>query len=64
MTPAILPLSSTPVKGARFQAPDLRLALASGMWRQTESSSARVCSAALLVLPKGAFTTITPLELA
>jgi len=62
--PRVLPRNSTPVKAPRFHSPRRSEASAAAMRRATAYSSASVCSAAAIVLPVGALTTVTPARVA
>src|SRR3954469_25168229 len=64
MIPSVLPRSSSPVNSPRFHSPRRRLASAAPVRRATPYSSARVCSAAAIVLPVGALTTVIPARVA
>ncbi len=63
-TPSVLPRTSTPMNFERFHSPFLSDAFASGMCRASASISPIACSAAEIVLPSGALTTITPRSVA
>src|SRR5205823_5016436 len=63
-TPIVLPASSTPSHRARSHAPAFSAPCACGMFRACASNRASVCSAALITLDWGAFTTITPRRVA
>ena len=58
--PSVRPRSSRPVNWARFHSPRRSDASAAAIRRATPYSSARVCSAAAIVLPVGALTTTIP----
>ena len=60
MTPRTLPFSWLPIYFFRSQAPPFRLLQAGTTFRLIASIKARVCSAALKVLPPGVFITRTP----
>ena len=62
--PSTLPRSSAPVKLPRSHSPRRTDASAAGMRRSIASMSATVCSAAAMVLPVGALTTMTPAAVA
>ena len=63
-SPIVLPASSTPSHRARSHEPDFSAPSACGMLRAWLRSSAIACSAALMMLDCGAFTTITPRRVA
>ena len=56
--------SSAPIKARLFHSPPRRERSARGMWRARDMSSAKACSAAAMVLPRGAFTTTMPRSVA
>ena len=58
--PSVLPRSSMPVNWARFHSPRRTDASAAAIRRATPESRASVCSAAAIVLPVGALTTVMP----
>ena len=60
MTPSVLPSSCVPVNLVRSHLPDLRLSLALGTFRASDSSKAIVCSAVEIVFPPGVFITTIP----
>ena len=62
--PRVLPASSLPRKGWRVHCPARSEALAWGMLRVTAKSSARVCSAVVIVFPVGMLITSTPRRVA
>ena len=62
--PSVRPRSSSPVNCARFHSPRRTDASAAAIRRATPYSSARVCSAAAMVLPVGALTTTIPARVA
>ena len=62
--PSVFPRISTPVKRARCHSPRRTEASACGIQRATASSSPIVCSAAAVMLPRGAFTTRMPRRVA
>ena len=62
--PSVRPRSSRPVNWARFHSPRRTDASAAAIRRATPYSSARVCSAAAIVLPVGALTTVIPARVA
>ena len=64
MMPSVRCRSSLPVKRPRSHSPVRSDASAAGTWRRSASISAMVCSAAAMVLPVGALTTITPARVA
>src|SRR5687768_8170163 len=59
-TPSVLSYSSTPLNSARSQAPPVSEWCACGTFRASASSSASVCSAAVITFDCGAFATTTP----
>src|SRR5215210_90182 len=59
-TPSVFSYSSTPLNSARSHAPPVREPCAWGTLRASASSSASVCSAAVITFDCGAFATITP----
>ena len=64
INPRVLPASSTPCHRSRSQRPAWSSWSACGTFRACASSSAIVCSAALIVFDCGAFTIITPRRVA
>ena len=58
--PSVRPRSSRPVNCERFHSPRRIDASAAAVRRATPYSSASVCSAAAMVLPVGALTTVMP----
>ena len=58
--PSVRPRSSRPVNWARFHSPRRTDASAAAILRATPYSRASVCSAAAIVLPVGALTTVIP----
>ena len=62
--PSVLPRSSAPMSSPRLHSPRRMDASAAGTRRTSASISDMVCSAAAIVLPVGAFTTITPARVA
>ena len=62
--PSVRPRSSRPVNCERFHSPRRIDASAAAVRRATPYSSARVCSAAAMVLPVGALTTVMPARVA
>ena len=62
--PSVLPRSSTPVNCDRFHSPRRIDASAAAVRRASPYSSASVCSAAAIVLPVGALTTVIPARVA
>ena len=62
--PSVLPRSSTPVNCDRFHSPRRIDASAAAVRRASPNSSASVCSAAAIVLPVGALTTVIPARVA
>ena len=63
-TPRVLPRSSVPWNGLRSHFPAARSAEAAGTLRSSASSSAKVCSAALVELAPGAVSTGMPRRVA
>ena len=59
-TPSVFSYSSTPLNSARSHAPPVSEPCACGTFRASASSSASVCSAAVITFDWGAFATITP----
>src|SRR5829696_6336657 len=59
-TPSVFSYSSTPLNSERSQAPPVSEPCACGTLRASASSSASVCSAAVITFDCGAFATITP----
>ena len=62
--PSVRPRSSRPVNCERFHSPRRIDASAAAVRRATPYISARVCSAAAMVLPVGALTTVMPARVA
>ena len=62
--PSVLPRSSTPVNCDRFHSPRRMDASAGAVLRASPYISASVCSAAAIVLPVGALTTVMPARVA
>ena len=62
--PRVRPRSCTPWSGPRVHSPRRMEASAAGIWRASASRSAIVCSAAAIVLPVGALTTVIPARVA
>jgi len=60
MMPMVLFLTSTPVYLLFSHCPPLSEAFACGIWRASDIIKPIVCSAAEIVLPVGALTTIIP----
>ena len=60
MIPSVRPRSSRPVNAERFHSPRRTDASAAAIRRASPYSSASVCSAAAMVLPVGALTTVMP----
>jgi len=58
--PRVLPRSSTPVKALRFHSPRRTEASAAATRRARAKRRASACSAAAMVLPVGALTTVMP----
>ena len=63
-TPRVLEDSSLPTKRLRSHFPPLREETADGILRASENIMAMVCSAVVMTLPSGAFTTKMPRTLA
>ena len=63
-TPSVLEESSLPTKRFRSHFPPLREETAEGILRASENIMAMVCSAVVMTLPSGAFTTRMPRMLA
>ena len=59
-TPSVLSYSSTPLNFERSHAPPVSEPCACGTLRASASSSASVCSAAVITFDCGALATITP----
>ncbi len=64
MIPSVRPRSSRPVNAERFHSPRRTDASAGAIRRASPYSSASVCSAAAIVLPVGALTTVMPARVA
>ena len=58
--PSVLSISSMPLYFLRSQRPAASAPCACGMWRESASSSAIVCSAAVTTFERGALTTRMP----
>src|ERR1700730_6816582 len=64
ITPNVLPRISVPRNFDRVHSPRLTDASACGTQRASANNSAMVCSAAAMMLPRGAFTTTMPFRVA